>query len=206
MTRYSDLTLVQLLDALGSPAPTPGGGTAAAIAGAIGVSLLMMVSGLARTRDNTEADKAALGDAHVVLSGLRNRLTQLADRDAAAYDQVTSAYRLPKATDEEKGARLQSVQLALRGATGVPLETLRAASDAVTVARIVAEHGNRSAASDVRVALELLEAAAAGAAANVESNLAGLKDEGYRKATAADVLALTNTVTQDAAATRAHLV
>ena len=69
----------------------------------------------------------------------------------------------------------------------------------------MAEYGNRSAASDVRVALELLEAAAAGAAANVEINLVSLDDEGYKKSTASDVLDRTNQLTEDAAAARAAL-
>ena len=73
------------------------------------------------------------------------------------------------------------------------------------MARPIAAHGNRSAVSDVRVALELLEASAAGAAANVEINLVSLDDEGFRKATAADIVELTNKVTEDAAAARAAL-
>ena len=101
-----------------------------------------------------------------------------------------AAYRLPKATDEEKMARTHAIQSALRGATEVPLETLRACADALEHARVVADYGNRSAESDVGVAIGLLKAAAAGAAANVRINLGGLKDEGFKSATEAETARL----------------
>ena len=90
-----------------------------------------------------------------------------------------AAYRRPKVTDEEKAARTSAIQAALRQATVVPLETLRACAAAMPLAAQVAEAGNRSAASDAGVAVGLLEAAAAGAEANVRINLEGLKDEGF---------------------------
>ena len=205
MPRFADFTVAQFLDALSSPDPTPGGGTAAAVVGAVGVSLLSMVSGLAKTRHQTEAEAQALAAARTALGGIRERLVTLADTDTEAFNQVMAAYRLPKTTDEEKVARKAAVQRALGAATDAPLETLRAAADAVAQARTVAESGNRSAESDVRVAIELLEAAAASAAANVEINLGGLTDEAYRKATAAQTLEIANRVTEDAASARAAL-
>ena len=205
MPRFADLTVAQFLDALTSPEPTPGGGTAAAIAGAMGVSLLGMVAGLGKTRQQTGAAAVAMAGAKAALMSVRERLLALADTDSAAFNQVLAAYRLPKATDAQKMARKQAVQQALRAATETPLETLAAAADAVVHARTVAAHGNRSADSDVRVAIELLEAAAASAAANVEINLGGLTDETYRKATAATTMELANRVTEDAASARAAL-
>jgi methenyltetrahydrofolate cyclohydrolase len=103
---------------------------------------------------------------------------------------VMAAYRLPKATDEEKAARTKTIQSALRGATEVPLDTLRACVDALSHAKAVEDFGNASAASDVGVAIGLLRAAAQGAAANVEINLAGLKDEAYKNATATETARL----------------
>ena len=129
--RFADMTVSQLLAALASPDPTPGGGTAAAIAGAMGTSLLVMVAGLAKSRNNTDDEKAALAKARAAIEPITARLTELADADAAAFDEVMAAYRLPKATDEEKAARTQAIQAALRGATEVPLETLRACADAL---------------------------------------------------------------------------
>ena len=179
MTRCADLTVAALLDALASPDPTPGGGTASAIAGAMGASLLIMVTGLAKSKTNTEDEKAALQAARRALEPLRAEMSRLADADSDAFDQVMAAYRRPKVTDEEKAARTSAIQTALRQATVVPLETLRACAAAMPLAAQVAEAGNRSAASDAGVAVGLLEAAAAGAEANVRINLEGLKDEGF---------------------------
>jgi methenyltetrahydrofolate cyclohydrolase len=206
MPRFGDQPVAQFLDALAASSPTPGGGTASAIAAAMGAALLMMVAGLARSRTNADEEKAALAETGAALAPLRDRLVDLADADADAFDRVMTAYRLPKATDEEKAQRKLAVQEALKVASTTPLEVLRATTAAVTLARPVGAHGNRSAVSDVRVALELLEAAAAGAAANVEINIVSLDDESFRKSTAADVVELTNKVTEDAAAARAALV
>ncbi len=205
MPRFADLSVSAFLDALASPDPTPGGGTAAAIAGAIGAALLMMVAGLTKTRTNTDSEKVALADARAALASVRERMTALADTDTDAFNQVMAAYRIPKSTEEQKDARKQAVQRALHAATQAPLNTLRAVVDAMRPARTIAAYGNRAAESDVRVALELLEAAAAGAVANVQSNVTSLDDEAYRKSAAAEVLELTNRLTEEAAVARAAL-
>ena len=123
----------------------------------MGTSLLVMVAGLAKSKNNTDDEKAALAKARAAIEPITSRLTDLADADAASFDAVMAAYRLPKATDEEKIARTQAIQSALRGATEIPLETLRACADALAHARVVADYGNRSADSDVGVAIGLLE-------------------------------------------------
>ena len=186
MTKFADMTVAQLLAALASPDPTPGGGTAAAIAGAMGTSLLVMVSGLAKSRNNVDDEKAALAAAKSALEPITSRLMELADADTRAFNDVMAAYRLPKATDEDKAARTSAVQAALRGATEIPLETLRACADALTHVRPIADYGNQAATSDVGVAMGLLRAAAEGAAANVRINLKGLKDEAFNSATDAE--------------------
>ena len=193
------MSVAQLLDALSSANPTPGGGTAAAIAGAMGTSLLVMVTSLARSKNNTDDEKAALAKARDVLMPLTAHLRQLADNDAQSFDRVMAAYRLPKNSDEEKTARTQAIQSALQGATIVPLDTLRACADALAHARVVAEHGNRSAASDAGVAIGLLRAAASGAHANVQINLDGIKDEAFRTKTGAEAERLSSAAAADAA-------
>src|SRR5215204_6965693 len=129
------MTVAQLLAALASPDPTPGGGTAAAIAGAMGTSLLLMVSGLAKSKNNLDEEKAALAAAKSALEPVTSRLIELADADTGAFNDVMTAYRLPKATDEQKAARTGAIQVALRRATEIPLETLRACADALPHAR-----------------------------------------------------------------------
>ena len=192
------MPVAQLLDALASPNPTPGGGTAAAIAGALGTSVLVMVAGLAKSKNNTDEEKAALAKARAVLVPLTARLTQLADADAQAFDRVMGAYRLPKSSDDEKAARTRAIQSALQGATVVPLDTLRACADALAHARVVAEYGNASAASDAGVAIGLLRAAAAGADANVQINLEGIKDEAFKASTGAEASRLSAAAAADA--------
>ncbi len=187
---FADLTVGQLLAALARPDPTPGGGTAAAIAGAMGTALLLMVTGLAKSRNNLDNEKAALAQARAALEPLSSRLMELADADTQAFDRVMAAYRLPKASDDDKAARTRAIQDALGGATEIPLQTLAACSEAITHARAVAAYGNSSASSDVGVAVGLLKAAADGAAANVRVNLAGLKDEAFRGETEAETARL----------------
>ena len=205
MPRFADLTVSAFVDALASAEPTPGGGTAAAVAGAMGAGLLMMVAGLSKTRGQADTAKVALAEARASLSSVRDRILALADTDSQAYGHVMDAFRLPKASEAEKGGRREAIQTAMRGATDAPLDTLRTAAEAMKLARTVAEYGNPSAASDVRVALELLEAAAAGATANVDINLSSLTDEAYRKTAASAVVELTNQITEDAAAARSAL-
>ena len=199
------MTVGQLLDALSSPNPTPGGGTASAIAGAMGTSLLIMVTGLAKSRNNTDDEKTALAKAREALTPLAAHLTQLADADAQAFDRVMAAYRLPKDSDNDKAARTHAIQAALHGATTVPLDTLRACAHVLALAHVVAEHGNRSAASDAGVAVGLLEAAAAGAHANVQINLDGIKDETFKTATGAEATRLSTAAAAAAATAMQHL-
>jgi methenyltetrahydrofolate cyclohydrolase len=202
---FAGLTLQQFLDALASSEPTPGGGTASAITGAMGASLLVMVSGLAKSRTNTEDEKAALARAREPLGAVRDRLVRLADDDTAAFNDVMSAYRLPKASEPEKADRANAIERALQRATTVPLATLRECDNAIQLATVVAANGNRSAASDVGVAIGLLEAAAAGAAANVTTNLDGLKDQAFKSRASAETSSLTANVAARGAVARGRL-
>ena len=203
--KFADMALSQFLDALASSDPTPGGGTASAVAGAMGASLLVMVTGLAKSNTNSDDEKAALAAARQALQPLVATLTALADTDAAAFDEVMAAYRLAKASDEEKAARSAAIQRALQGATTAPLQTLRACAGAMAHAGAVAACGNRSAVSDVGVAIGLLEAAAAGAEANVRINLGTVRDLQFTSAAGDETGRLVSVVTRQAAAARTRL-
>ena len=192
------MSVAKLVEALANPTPTPGGGTAAAIAGAMGTAVLAMVAGLAKSKHNTDDEKAALATARTALLPVMSHLTQLADADAQSFDGVMAAYRLPKNSDAEKLARTQAIQAALQGATTVPLDTLRTCAGALAHARVVAEHGNASAASDAGVAIGLLRAAAAGAHANVAVNLEGIKNEAFTTTTGAEAARLLSAAAADA--------
>ena len=101
MSQYSHLSLAQLLDAFASNQPVPGGGSAAALAGAVGASLLIMVAGLPKTRHGTDEERSALTATAARLRPLRDELASLIDRDSEAYTSVINAYRLPRSTDAE---------------------------------------------------------------------------------------------------------
>jgi formiminotetrahydrofolate cyclodeaminase len=173
----SGRTLDAVLDAFASSAPVPGGGSAAALAGAVGAALLIMVAGLKRRSDDAEAD--LLAGAADRLRPLRTQLTALVDRDADAYASVMSALRLPKADEIQAAARRQALDAAMRSATEAPLETMRLCRRALGEALAVAERCVPSAASDVGVAIELLRAAVYGAEMNVDTNLASVGDAAY---------------------------
>jgi formiminotetrahydrofolate cyclodeaminase len=178
MSQLVDLTLVELLGEFSSPSPTPGGGSASALAATVGAALLAMVAGMSKTRTGAPAEREALDRTKEELLNGRDHLTRLIDADTAAYNAVLAAYRRPKRTEDEQSARSVAVQSALRGATEVPLDVMRASRAAAHEALVVAQHGNRAARSDVSVALELLQAARRSAASNVAVNLEGIHDVG----------------------------
>jgi len=173
---YSTYALADLLDAFASNDPIPGGGSAAALTGAVGISLLIMVAGLPKTRTGAPEEAADLSQASARLRPMRESLEQLIDRDAAAYQGVVAAYRLPKLSNEEQTRRAQAIADAMRAATETPLDTMRLCQQALEGAAIVAVNGLGSASSDVAVAIELLLTAAKGAAMNVDANLPAMKD------------------------------
>ena len=185
-----DRSLRDLIAAFASSNPTPGGGSASALASAVGASLLTMVAGLPKTRTNAEEDRRTLAAAAAALTGVRQQLAESIDADAAAYDSVVAAYKLPKRTDAEKQARTDAIQRALRRATDVPLGVMRLSADALKQAEVVAAHGHPGASSDVGVATALLRAGLEGARLNVEINAGSLADEAYAAAVRTEVAAL----------------
>jgi formiminotetrahydrofolate cyclodeaminase len=182
----SEYAVPDLLDAFASNDPVPGGGSASALAGAIGVSLLLMVAGMTKTRTGAPEEAADLAEAAAHLRPRRDELTELVDRDSEAYAAVVAAFRLPKASADEQEARRTAIQAATKAATDVPLETMRVCQQAMRGAVIVARAGNRNAASDVGVAVELLLTGIRGARLNVDINLPGIKDQEYVARVAAE--------------------
>ena len=172
-------TVSDLLAAFRSSEPTPGGGSASALAGAVGASLLAMVASLPKPRAATGTEMEDLHGAGARSAALALELESLIDRDADAYDMVVRAYRLPKASDDEKAARAAAIQTALTAATEAPLDVMRRCAAALELSALVRRLGNANAASDVEVADALLRAGLTGATANVEINLGSLKDEAY---------------------------
>ena len=160
----------ELLDRFGSTDPTPGGGSAAALAGAVGASLVAMVSAMPKSRTGSPEERARLDASLGWAREASARLRRLVDEDALAYDAVVAAYRLPKGTDDEKARRKAAVAAAMERATEVPLRTAEACLVVLKAAQEAADHGNANAISDARTGGALAWAGLVGAAENVRIN------------------------------------
>lgn len=176
---FLDLPLPALLGRFADKEPVPGGGSASAVAGALAASLGAMVAGLTAGKAGYEAvsDEAEglVGQAE----GLQARLLRAAVDDAAAFDAVMAAMALPKATDEEKAARREAMQAALKGAADAPIAAAKACVEAGTLCLRLLAVGNKNASSDAAVGALLAATGAEGALLNVAINLGSIKDEVY---------------------------
>lgn len=178
-TRLADRSFAELLAAFRSPDPTPGGGSASALSGAVGASLLAMVAALPKPRAQSPGDERRLAAARAQSIAVSDQLAALMDRDSDAYESVVAAFRMPKTSDEETQARSRRIQDALQSATETPLEVMRVCLDGIQAAADVAAFGNPNASSDVQVALELLIAGLRGARLNVAINLTSITDRAF---------------------------
>ncbi len=173
---FSQKTVAQFLDELASQAPVPGGGSGAALVGALGAALASMVCNLTvgkpKYADVQDDIQALLAQTEA----LRARLTALIDEDVAVYYRLSSAYKMSKDTDEQKAARTAAIQEILRDATKVPMQIAEASVQVLNLCKPIAEKGNVGAVSDAGVAALLAEAALRSAALNVLINLAAIKD------------------------------
>lgn len=178
----TDQPIRQFLDALASDAPTPGGGGAAALCGALGAALVAMTANLTVGRKQYAAVEDEMRALVVRADQLRERLTALVDEDAAAFDRVSAAYKLPRATDGEKQARSDAIQAALKAASDPPLRMVEAARAVLELSVPAAERGNANLVSDAGVAAHLALAAMQGARLNVEINLRAIHDDAFVRA------------------------
>jgi len=170
-SRLSELTVQELLERLATKDPVPGGGSAAALGGAMGAALVQMVVALTAGRPAAAANEDALKEIQLRGATLTSELLRLSELDAAAYAAVVTARRLPRETEVEQLARTRQIEAATREATAIPLEVTRRADEVLALAERVAPIGNRNAVSDVGVAALLAAAAMRGAAMNVRTNL-----------------------------------
>jgi formiminotetrahydrofolate cyclodeaminase len=167
------------LDELASKASTPGGGSAAAIMGAMGAALVSMVCNLTVGKKNYEAVDADMRSVLARAEDLRGRLTDMIRADVEVFDQVMGAYGLPKDTDEQKATRSEAIQTALKAATDVPLRCARACAEAIDLSAEAADKGNKNVISDAGVAVLAAYAALRSAALNVYINAGAIKDRAF---------------------------
>ena len=193
----AELTVRDLTERLASRAPTPGGGSASALGGALGAALVEMVCELTVGRPEYEEVDPIARQIGTAAGELRVALLDAAQEDAAAYDHVAEARRLPRATDEVKESRKAAIAEASVAATEVPLRVMRLALDVLDLAARMAPIGNRNAISDAGVAALFAAAAVRGAAFNVAINLPALPNDHPLRVNGARRLAeLEFTVTQ----------
>jgi formiminotetrahydrofolate cyclodeaminase len=170
-------SLDQFLDTLGSSAPTPGGGAASALVGALAAALAEMVAQLTVGRPKYAAVEERAQTVLRETQRLRSELLALVDEDAQAYGGVAAAYALPKGTDKERRMRDEAIQAALVAAMQPPLQIMERGGDVLRLASEIAEIGNPTVASDAGCAALLGEAAVRAAGLNVMANVVLLRDE-----------------------------
>jgi formiminotetrahydrofolate cyclodeaminase len=176
-TSYSQLSLQAFSEALASDAPTPGGGSAAAVAASLAAALVCMVTRLSQDRPRYAAFEQTHVRALEAAEQARQRFLQLADEDAAAYATLVRARGAAKSTESERAARSAAIRQAAHQAASVPLLVVRECYALIDHVDRLAGRSNLHAASDLDVAARLLEAAARGAGANVIVNLPDIGDE-----------------------------
>jgi glutamate formiminotransferase/formiminotetrahydrofolate cyclodeaminase len=181
--RLVERTLRAFSDDLSSSAAVPGGGSAAAYAGAMGAGLAAMVGRIAERKGPTEATTALIAEA----DNLRADFVRLVDDDSAAYARVAEAMKLPKASDDEKRARTERIQAALLAASRVPLEVAKTSRRLLDLCERTVQSAASATVSDVGVGALLAETALRGAALNVMINLASVKDAAQVKALSEDL-------------------
>lgn len=176
-------------------APVPGGGSCAALAGALGAGLLLMVIDLTIGKKGYEPVEAEMKIHKERLKPFPDRFLALVDEDAQSFEAVLSAYKLPKATEADTVNRARAIQAALIKASLVPLETMERVVEALRSAQPLAEKGNKNSLSDVGVGAMLLETGLRGARLNVLINLSGIRDTDFVVKTRTRVEELTNQAT-----------
>jgi len=183
----TDSSVEKFLDELASGNPTPGGGSAAAIMGAMGAALVSMVCNVTIGKKGYEAVEAEMKTVRDESERVRRRLTAMVAEDIAAFDSILAAYKLPKATDEEKTRRAAAIQAGLRRATETPLDCARVCAEVIALSRRASEHGYRNVISDGGVGVLAGFTALRSAALNVYINAPALKDQAFAQAATAEL-------------------
>ncbi|MCX6136362.1 MAG: cyclodeaminase/cyclohydrolase family protein [Ignavibacteriales bacterium] len=176
-------TVTQFLDELASNSPAPGGGSVAALAGALSAGLTSMVCRLTIGKKKYADVQDEMENILNESEQLRSRLTLLIDEDTVAFNEVMAAFSLPKDTPEQQQVRGDAIQSATKKASLVPLEVMRLSARAASLAKGVAEKGNKNSITDAGVACLAARAAYTGAMMNVLINLSSIKDQEFVTAT-----------------------
>lgn len=185
-----DLTIKEYLEKTASNTAVPGGGSGAALSAAVAASLVEMVAKLTISKKGFEEVQAQMKKTAKRASQTRQELTKQIDGDANAYNQVMTAFTLPRETDEEKKLRSEAIQNGLKQAVLVPLGVAKAALQIIELARKVVTKGNKNAVTDGIVGVTMARTAAMGALFNVKINLSAIKDSNFVSEVSAQVTQL----------------
>lgn len=175
--KLAELKTAEFVDLLASDAPAPGGGSAAALEGALGAALTAMVCGLTVGKKKYAEFQELAEEAQKKATDLKARFVDVMDRDTEAFNVVSAAFGMPKATDEEKAARSAAIQKGLEGCTKTPFEMMELAVETLELTASILGKSNDSAASDLGVSALSLRAAIQGAWLNVLINIGSLKNK-----------------------------
>ena len=176
-------TLKQFTEVLASDAPAPGGGSVAALNGALAAALIHMAGGLTAGKEKYKEFHQEIREIMAAAKELQNKLLMGVDEDTEAFNKVSAVFSMPKETPEEKAARSSAMQIALKAAALTPLETMKAAHECLVLADRAYGKTNTSCLSDYGSAVLCSIAAVRTAWLNVKINLSGIKDEEFSKQT-----------------------
>lgn len=179
MSKLVEKGISEFIDELASDSPTPGGGSVAALSGALGCALSSMVCNLTIGKEKYKDVEKEMKEVVEKSERLRNELTDLIDRDTNAFNDVIKAFKMPKETEKQKKHRKKAIQEGYKKAASVPLETAEKCREILDVAKIVAEKGNPNSVTDASVCALMAKAGILSAVLNVQINLGSIKDEKF---------------------------
>ncbi len=171
------MELKRFLEKLSSDHPTPGGGSASALAGALSASLVTMVAGLTSRKDKSK--RKGMEEIRKKGVSLQKRLFRAIDEDSTSYEEVLKAFRLPKNSEKERRRRVTEIQRAYQRATLTPQKVCRQSLELLEYCRMLILRGNPNAVSDAGVAALLADAACAGGLLNIKINLTGVAEKTF---------------------------
>ena len=179
MTKLVNMNLNMFLDELASNSPAPGGGSVAALSGALGAALSSMVCNLTRRKQGYELAEDEIKEILERSEELRKQLIELIDKDTEAFNKVMESIKMPKETEDQKEKRKHAMQNAFKHAADVPLETAQKCIQILDIARILSEKGNKNSISDAAVSALMAQTGLHAAILNVRINLNSIADEEY---------------------------
>jgi methenyltetrahydrofolate cyclohydrolase len=177
--KLDQLSVQEFIAELSSGNPTPGGGSVAALCGALAAALSTMVANLTVDREKYEQTRKSMEEVRMTAATLSTRFLALMQQDSDTYQKVMAAFELPRETDDLITSRQAAIEEAMKKAAAVPLDTLRASEELIRVARDAVRGGNPNAITDAAAAVQLANTTAVVASYNVQINISRIKDQAF---------------------------